>query len=336
MQNTLGYDSTPHKRPSHWTNILGGIEKKCSGENILGLGGRRVGCMMQSASISMTGRRRVLVAVLVVSLIVVGSAVVTLVTRNGGLRAVPAFAEGAILEVPGGSASRISVVGDNLEVVVGTSPVATSASIVLGSEGFHRDFRAKTGTYGLRLDSVSGVHAGVKRLTVVVPENGTLTFTLVGEARLVLDQARLKELRLAGASSALQLDASESGSIIDLVQIENVIGGFSTKHLGNLDMADLVIGNITGSYDLDFSGSLRRHCDVSLNTAVGNGTVRIPSKPGVRLSVGSVLGNILSSGFAAEGSKSFLNASAAGGADWQLVVRIDSAIGQIQLVEVQQ
>jgi len=39
MQNTLGYDSTPHKRPSHWTNILGGIEKKCSGENILGLRG---------------------------------------------------------------------------------------------------------------------------------------------------------------------------------------------------------------------------------------------------------------------------------------------------------
>ena len=290
--------------------------------------------MMQSAP--MTGRRRVLVAVLVVSLIVVGSAVVTVVTRNGGLRAVPAFAEGAILEVPGGSASRISVVGDNLEVVVGTSPAATSASIVLGSEGFRRDFRAKTGTYGLRLDSVPGVQAGVKRLTVVVPENGTLMLTLVGEARLVLDQARLKELRLAGASSALQLDATESGSIIDLVQIENVTGGFSTKRLGNLDMADLVIGNITGSYDLDFSGSLGRHCDVSLHTAVGNGTVRIPSKPGAQLSIGSVLGKVLSSGFVAEGSKSFLNASAASGADRQLVVRIDNAIGQIQLVEVQQ
>ena len=39
MQNTLGYDSTPHKHPSHWTNMLGGIEKKCSGENILGLVG---------------------------------------------------------------------------------------------------------------------------------------------------------------------------------------------------------------------------------------------------------------------------------------------------------
>jgi len=24
-------ESTPHKRPSHWTNILGGIGKKCSG-----------------------------------------------------------------------------------------------------------------------------------------------------------------------------------------------------------------------------------------------------------------------------------------------------------------
>jgi len=39
MQNTLGYNSTPQKRPSHWTNMLGGIEKKCSGENILGLVG---------------------------------------------------------------------------------------------------------------------------------------------------------------------------------------------------------------------------------------------------------------------------------------------------------
>jgi len=290
--------------------------------------------MIQSAF--MTGRRRVLVAALVVSLIVVGSAVVTVVTRNGGLRAVPAFAEGAILELPGGSASRISVVGDNLEVVVGTSPAVTSASIVLGSEGFHRDFRAKSGTYGLRLDSIPGAQAGVKRLTVVVPENGRLTLTLVGEARLVLDQARLKELRLAGASSALELDASESGSIIDLVQIENVTGGFSTTRLGNLDMAGLVIRNITGSYDLDLSGSLGRHCDVSLHTAVGNGTVRIPRKPGARLSIGSVLGNVLSSGFVTEGSKSFLNAAAAGGADWQLVVRIDSAIGQIQLVEVQQ
>jgi hypothetical protein len=290
--------------------------------------------MMQSAS--MTGRRRVLVAILVVSVIVVGSAVVALVTRNGGFRIIPAFAEGTILEVPGGPASTISIVGDNLEVVVATSPAVTSGSIVLGSDGFHRDFRAKDGTYGLRLDGLSSAQAGVRRLTVVVPENGTLTLTLVGEARVVLDQARLKELRLAGASSALHLDASESGSIIDLVEIENVTGGFSTAHLGNLDMTDLVIGNITGSYDLDFSGSLNRHCDVALHTAVGNGIVRIPSKPGARLSVGSVLGNVLSSGFVAEGSKSFLNASAASGADWQLVVHIDSAIGQIQLVEVQQ
>jgi hypothetical protein len=290
--------------------------------------------MMQPALT--TGRRRILVASLVVILMVIGSAVVTIVTRNGGFRAVPAFAEGTILEVPGGSASSISVVGDNLEVVVGTSSTVTSASIVLSSQGFRQDFRAKIGTYGLYIDSVPGVQAGVKRLTVVVPENGMLTLTLVGKARLVLDQARLKEFHLAGASSALQLDASESGSIIDLVQIENITGGLSTKHLGNLDMADLVIGNIVGRYDLDFSGSLDRHCDVSLHTAVGNGTVRIPSKPGAQLSIGSVLGKVLSSGFVAEGSKSFLNASAAGGADRQLVVQVDNAIGQIQLVEVQQ
>ena len=290
--------------------------------------------MMQSAPV--TGRRRVLVAALVVSLIIVGSAVVTAVTRNGGLRAVPAYAEGTVLTLPSASASSISVVGDNLEVVVGTSPTVTSASIVLGSEGFRQDFRAKTGTYGLCLDSIPVVQEGVKRLTVVVPENGTLTLTLVGEARLILDQARLKEIRLAGASSALELDATKSGSIIDLVQIENVTGGFLATRLGNLDMVDLVMGNITGSYDLDFSGSLGRHCDVILHTAVGNGTLRIPRKPGAQLSIGSVLGKVLSSGFVAEGSKSFLNAAAASGADRRLIVHIDNAIGQIQLVEVRQ
>ncbi|MHB8106664.1 MAG: hypothetical protein ACYDH4_04450 [Candidatus Cryosericum sp.] len=283
-----------------------------------------------------TGRRRILIAFLVVVLMVIGSAVVTIVTRNGGLRAVPALAEGTTLKAPGGSSSSISVVGDDLEIVVGTSPVATSASIVLGSQGFRQDFRAKSGTYGLYFDGVPGVQTGVERLTVVVPEDGILTLTLVGKARLILDQARLKEFHLAGASSALQLDASESGSIIDLVQIENVTGGLSTSRLGNLDMADLVIGNIVGRYDLDLSGSLNRHCDVSLGTAVGNGTVRIPSKPGAQLSIGSVLGKVLSSEFAAEGGKSFLNASAAAGADLQLVVHIDNAIGQIQLVEVQQ
>ena len=290
--------------------------------------------MMQSAPT--TGRRRILVAALVVILMVIGSAVVAIVTRNGGLRAVPAYAEGTILALPGGSASNISVVGDDLEVVVGTSPTVTSANIVLGSQGFRQDFRAKTGTYGLYFDSVPDVQTGVERLTVVVPEDGILKLTLVGKARLIMDQARLKEFHLAGASSALQLDASQSGSIIDLVQIENVTGGLSTNRLGNQDMANLVIGNIVGRYDLDFSGSLDRHCDVSLHTAVGNGTVRIPRKPGAQLSIGSVLGKVLSSGFVAEGGKSFLNASAAGGADRQLVVHIDSAIGQIQLVEAQQ
>lgn len=145
--------------------------------------------MIPSASV--TGRRRVLVAVLVVSLIVAGSAVVTLVTRNGGFRAAPALAQGTILEVEGGPAGRISVAGDNIEVVVGSSPSLTSASIVVGSEGFHRDFRAQAGTLGLRLDKAPDLQTGARRLTIVVPENGTLTLTLVGAARVVLDQARL-------------------------------------------------------------------------------------------------------------------------------------------------
>ena len=290
--------------------------------------------MMQPRSLG--GRRRLLVAVLVGGLILAGSAVVTMVTRNGGFRPSPALASGAVLDLAGGSATRLSIVADNVEVVIGTSPDAKTSSIVLGSDGFRRDYRAAVGTYGLRFDSVLNPEAGVKRLTVVVPENGALTLTLVGDARVVLDQARLNKLQLAGASSALEVDASETGSLVDTVEIDNVTGGFSATRLGNLDMTSLIIGNITGTYDIDLSGSLARHCAASIRTAVGNGTMRVPGKPGVQLSVSSILGRVISSGFATEGERSFLNSSAAGGADRQLLVTIGSAVGQIQLVEVQQ
>ncbi|MHB8071154.1 MAG: hypothetical protein ACYDHF_04260 [Candidatus Cryosericum sp.] len=282
------------------------------------------------------GRRRLLVTILVGGLILAGSVFVTLVTRNGGLRPSPVFASGTVVELSSASTGKISIVADNVEVVVGTSPDVTTTSILVGSEGFRRDYRATVGTYGLRFDSISSAETGVKRLTVVVPENGTLTLTLVGDARVVLDQAHLKKLQLAGASSALEVDASESGSIVDTVEIDNVTGGFTATRLGNLDMTSLIIGNITGTYDVDLSGSLGRHCDASLRTAVGNGTLRIPDKPGVQLSVVSVLGRVMSSGFVTEGERSFLNSSAAGGADRQLLVTIGSAVGQVQLVEVQQ
>lgn len=283
-----------------------------------------------------SGRRRLLVAVLVGSLILVGSVMVTLVTRNGGFKPSPGLASGTVLDVDSGSTTRISIVADNVEVVIGTSPDVKESTIVLGSDGFRRDYRARVGTYGLRFDSVLDPETGVKRLTVVVPENGALTLTLVGDARVVVDQARLKKLQLAGASSALEVDASETGSLVDVVEIDNVTGGFSAVRLGNLDMTSLVIGNITGTYDVDISGSLARHCAASIRTAVGNGTIRVPGKPGVRLSVSSILGRVISSEFVTEGERSFLNSSAAGGADRQLLVTIGSAVGQIQLVEVQQ
>jgi hypothetical protein len=282
------------------------------------------------------GRRRLLVALLVAGLILTGSAVIAVVTRNGGLRAGSAYAEGTILELPGGASTAVSITGNNLEVDIGTSSALTSGSILLESEGFHRDFRSAAGTYGLRLDAAGMARKDVKRVTLVVPENGSLTMTLVGDARVVLDQARLKGLKLTGASSALEMDASGSGSLIDSIQIENVTGGFSATGLGNLDMTSLVIGNVTGTYDIDLSGSLARHCDVSLRTVVGNGTLRIPERPGALLSVRNVLGRVISSGFVAGGEQSYLNSSAAGGADRQLMVNVGSVVGQIQLVEVQQ
>jgi hypothetical protein len=94
---------------------------------------------------SRVGRRSLLVAALVGGLILAGSVVVTAVARNGGLRLGPAYAAGTVLGLPGGSSTTVSVVGGNLEMVVETSVSVTSGSIVLNSDGFRRDLRARRG-----------------------------------------------------------------------------------------------------------------------------------------------------------------------------------------------
>lgn len=283
-----------------------------------------------------TKNRRALTAFVIGLLILAGSVIVNIVARNGGIVAGESYTAGTVLEVPGGSSVKMSVTGDNLEITVGTSPSLSSGKILVESDGFRKDTRAKIGTYGLRAAVGSSGEGGACRLTVVVPDNGTLTLTLVGDAHLVLDETRLKELVLAGVSSTLEMDASDPGSVIDDVRIQSVTGGFSGQRLGNLDMERLTVGSITGTYDLDLSGSLRRHCDISLQRIVGNGTVRISGTPGARLTVRNIVGGIVSSGLTDDGQKTFLNSSAASGAERQVILEIGSVVGQIKLVEAQQ
>jgi len=204
-------------------------------------------------------RRRIIVAVAVGSLIVAGSVAVG-VLASGGLVFGPSYAPGTSIEVPGGPTSSISVTGDHLEIVLETSAGADTATIVVGSDGFRRDGRGSAGTVGLRLDTASALQTQPRNLTLLIPERGTLILTIVGGGQLVMDRVWLKELRLTGVSSSLELDASKPGSMVDLVQIESAMGGLSAVRLGNLNMAELVIGNITGRYDLDLSGSLNRQC----------------------------------------------------------------------------
>jgi len=280
-------------------------------------------------------RRRVIVAALVVGLIVAGSVAVSVVT-HGGLGYGPAYPPGTTLEVPGGSTSNISVTGDHLEIVLETSAGAGSASLVVGSDGFRRDFRASPATYGLRLDTAAALQTGTRRLTLVIPESGTLILTIVGGGQLVMNQVRLKELRVTGVSSLLELDASKPGSSVDLLQIESATGGLSAVRLGNLNMAELVIGNITGRYDVDLSGSLNRYCEATLRSVVGSGTLRVPGSVGAQVVVRSIVGSVLSAGFVDEGNRSYVNRLAEAKASLQLVVHVESAIGQIRLMEVQQ
>ncbi len=283
-----------------------------------------------------TRNRRALTAIVIGLLILAGSVIVSIVSRNGGIDAGESYTAGTVLELPGGSSVRMSVTGGSLEITVGTSPSLSSGRILVESDGFRKDTRAKVGTYGLRAAVGSSREGNTRRLTVVVPDNSALTLTLVGDAHLVLNEARLRELVLAGVSSTLEMDASDPGSVIDDVRVQSVTGDFSAQRLGNLDMERLTVGSMTGTYDLDLSGSLRRHCDISLQRIVGNGTVRIPGTPGTRLTVRNIVGEIVPSGLTDDGQKTFLNSSAAGGAERQVILEIGSVVGQIKLVEAQQ
>ncbi len=283
---------------------------------------------------SVSEQNHTVIAVLVIVLIVLGSIIVRAIATGGDLVPTGTYPTGTVLEVASSSAGSISLVGSNMEITVESSPTRTKTAIVLESTGFQRDLRAQAGTFGLRMDTIMTKATGTKRLAIVVPENGTLVLTLVGDARLVLTQAKLAELRLTGASSTLELDASASGSAVNAVQIDSVAGDFTGTRLGNLNAAQVTIGSIAGNYTLDFSGALDRRCDVILHSAFGDGTLRVAQTPGAQISIGSVLGHILSPGFTVRDGKVFLNSTAATGAEQRLHVRIDSAIGQIQFVEV--
>lgn len=289
-----------------------------------------------SSPAPLTPRWRILAAVLVASLVIVGSIVVAAMSLGDGPGAGPAVASGTTLEVGGGFTSSVSVTGDHLEITLKTSAGIASGQIVVGSDGFRRDNRASAGTFGLRVDSTAALRPGVRQLTVIVPESGTLVLTVVGGGSLVTDQIHLSQLRITGVSSSLELDASRSGSTVDLLRIDSATGGLSGVRLGNLNMAELTIGNITGRYDLDLSGSLDRHCDVTARSVVGNGILRIPGSVGASVTVKSIVGSVLSSGFVNRGGRSYVNRLAAAQSNPQLVVQVDSAIGQIQLMEVQQ
>lgn len=279
------------------------------------------------------GRRHILTALLVVLLVAAGSCVVWIMSRNGGILPTGSYPAGTVLEAASDASGAVSIVGDNLEVTVQSASARTTTGIVLESAGFQRDLRAQRGTFGLRVNTLLFKRGGARRLTILVPEDGKLVLTLVGTAKLVLNQARLADLELTGVSSALTVQASPSGSAVGTVQIDSVAGDLTGVQLGNLNMTRFVIGSIAGNYALDFSGSLNHPCAVTLQSAFGNGVLRFAETPGVQISLGSVLGQVQASGFVTQNEKTFLNRAAAS-AGAQLQVRIEKAIGQIQLVEV--
>jgi hypothetical protein len=277
-------------------------------------------------------RLRIVTALVIAAVVLSGSILVTIYARTGGFRRGISYEEGAILDVSPSMEGGISVVGDNVQIFV-ESNSQEHTTVRLDTAGFREDTRASAHTVGLRVDSSVG--GATNQITVTVPTGGTLVLTLVGEARMLLDRVQLHVLRLTGASAALEMDVSIPGSIVDSVTLDGIAGDFRGVRLGNLNFSEFIIGSVAGNYDLDLSGALERHGDVVVRSALGDGVIRVPSKPGAEIRIGSVLGRVTATGLSSSGTRSFFNTAASLGAEHQLFVDINSTIGKIQLLEVQ-
>jgi len=278
-------------------------------------------------------RSRLLVALLVGGLVLGGSVAAAMAVKALSERPDAALEIGSVLELPGGV---LAVTGDGFEAVVSSSSEQASPTVTVEGEGFRRDPRAQAGTLGLELQSTRSDQAAGAVLRIRTPQHGSLTLTLVGRGKLVLDGADLAELRVGGVARPLQVQVPGDGGAVQHMELSHVTGGLVTEGLGNLELESMLVDSITGDYTLDFSGPASGSCAVVVRAAVGNGVVRIPQARSAEAVVGTVIGTVLPGSFTAAGSGTWATARGLAEGRGRLRIDMNSLVGQIQLVEVQQ
>jgi len=278
-------------------------------------------------------RSRALVALVLGALVLGGSVMAGMAVKALSERPGTVLEKGSVLELPGGV---LAVAGDGFEVVVSSSSAQISPAVTVEGEGFRRDSRARPGTLGLKLQPARPVQASDSVLRVRTPQRGSLTLTLVGKGRLVLDGANLAELRVGGVSSPLQVWVPGDGGAVEHLEFSHITGGLVMEGMGNLGVENILIDSITGDYTLDFVGPAVGRCAVVVRAAVGNGVLRIPETRSAEVALGTVIGNVVPCGFTATGRGTWTTERGTAEGGGGLRIDMNSVVGQIQLVEVQQ
>jgi hypothetical protein len=105
--------------------------------------------------------------------------------------------------------------------------------------------------------------------------------------------------------------------------------GESDLDLDSLELTGLVLEMGAGKTTVDLTGDYTRDFDASIQGGVGEATVMLPSKVGVRARAKGGLGNINAKGLKKEGD-SYVN-DAYGDSDVTLEVDVQGGVGQINL-----
>lgn len=105
--------------------------------------------------------------------------------------------------------------------------------------------------------------------------------------------------------------------------------GESELDLHGLDLTDLHIETGAGNTNVDLSGVLDHDLTVTINGGVGELSVKLPGEMGVRVSAGTGIGSLTSSGLVQDGDV-YVNA-AYGSSPHTLFVDIQAGVGSIRL-----
>lgn len=107
----------------------------------------------------------------------------------------------------------------------------------------------------------------------------------------------LVNLHIGDGASEVELNFSESNLVeMGTFRYETGASNIKLSNLSNANFDTMIFESGAGSYDLDFSGSLKRDADVFIESGLSTLTIRVPENINVELRIEGALANISTRG----------------------------------------